>query len=187
LRSPPQGGRVGGPSHRRFGACLSRTGLCAQSTAFALVRTYAHSDLTSFTTHGWKAYGLADIQAHPDRFFSQFSSRLKLRVETVKPDQREQGDQPDGAPKPQERVEQWDVLAGLRNYATEHVVLIGKPGSGKSTSLERLLWEEAEKALNNPIARIPVLVKLRECSWFCGIAVSAVPLGTGQRPIPQDF
>jgi hypothetical protein len=66
-----QGGRVGSPSHRRFGACLSRTGLCAQSTAFALVRTYAHSDLTSFTTHGWKAYGLADIQAHPDRFFSQ--------------------------------------------------------------------------------------------------------------------
>jgi HEAT repeat protein len=94
----------------------------------------------------------------------QFSSRLKLRVETVKPDKAEQGNQPDGAQEPQERVEQWDVLAGLRNYAAEHVVLIGKPGSGKSTSLERLLWEEAEKALQDPNARIPVLVKLRRCT-----------------------
>ena len=94
----------------------------------------------------------------------RFSSRLKLRVETVKPDQQAQGNQLDGAPKSQEQVEQWDVLAGLRNYAAEHVVLIGKPGSGKSTSLERLLWEEAEKALYDPTARIPVLVKLRRCT-----------------------
>ena len=94
----------------------------------------------------------------------RFSSRLKLRVETVKPDQQAQGNQPDGAPKLQERVEQWDVLAGLRNYAAEHVVLTGKPGSGKSTSLERLLWEEAENALDDPTARIPVLVKLRRCT-----------------------
>ncbi len=94
----------------------------------------------------------------------RFSSRLKLRAETVKPDKQEQGNQPDGAQEPQERVEQWDVLAGLRNYAAEHVVLIGKPGSGKSTSLERLLWEEAEKTLHDPSARIPVLVKLRRCT-----------------------
>lgn len=94
----------------------------------------------------------------------RFSSRLKLRVETVKSDQQAQGNQPDGAPKSQEQVEQWNVLAGLRNYAAEHVVLIGKPGSGKSTSLERLLWEEAEKALQDPTARIPVLVKLRRCT-----------------------
>jgi hypothetical protein len=94
----------------------------------------------------------------------RFSSRLKLRAETVKSDKREQGDQPDRSPEPQERVEQWDVLAGLRNYAAEHVVLIGKPGSGKSTSLERLLWEDAEKALQDPNARIPVLVKLRRCT-----------------------
>ncbi len=92
----------------------------------------------------------------------RFSSRLKLRVETVKPDKN--GDRHDGSPEPQEQVGQWDVLAGLRNYAAEHVVLIGKPGSGKSTSLERLLWEEAEKALQDPNARIPVLVKLRRCT-----------------------
>ncbi|MBD1872759.1 HEAT repeat domain-containing protein [Nodosilinea sp. FACHB-131] len=94
----------------------------------------------------------------------RFSLRLKLRAETGKPDQKEQGNQHDRTPKPQERMEQWDVLAGLRNYAAEHVVLIGKPGSGKSTSLERLLWEEAEKALHDSTARIPVLVKLRRCT-----------------------
>ncbi|WP_421657347.1 HEAT repeat domain-containing protein [Leptothermofonsia sp. ETS-13] len=106
------------------------------------------------------------MPAHDIASISQrrFPSRLKLRAEMVKPDKREQGDRPDGVPKLQERVEQWDVLAGLRNYAAEHVVLIGKPGSGKSTSLERLLWEEAEKALHDSDARIPVLVKLRRCT-----------------------
>jgi len=92
----------------------------------------------------------------------RFSSCLKLRAEMVK--LHKQDDQTDGAPELQERVDQWDVLAGLRNYAAEHVMLVGKPGSGKSISLERLLWEEAEKALQDPNARIPVLVKLRRCT-----------------------
>lgn len=94
----------------------------------------------------------------------RFSSPLKLRAEIVKPDKQEQGNQLDGAPELQEQIEQWDVLTGLQNYEGEHVVLIGKPGSGKSTSLERLLWEEAEKALQDPNTRIPVLVKLRRCT-----------------------
>ena len=64
----------------------------------------------------------------------------------------------------QEQVEQWDVLVGLRRYAENHVLLIGKPGSGKSTSLERLLWEEANAALQDPTARIPVFIKLRRCT-----------------------
>lgn len=90
-------------------------------------------------------------------------SRLKLRVETVKPEP-EAGDPNRPKDEQRETVEQWDVLAGLRHYATDHVVLIGKPGSGKSTSLERLLWEEAERAQQDPSARIPVLVKLRRCT-----------------------
>ncbi len=93
----------------------------------------------------------------------RFSSRLKLRVETVKRDQQGQEYPPDESPQEKERVEQWDVLEGLRQYATDHVVLIGKPGSGKSTSMERLLWEEAERALHDAKARIPVLLKLRNC------------------------
>jgi len=104
------------------------------------------------------------VQDTPSVSQPRFSSRLKLRAETVKLDKQEQDDRPGESSKPQEWVEQWDVLAGLRNYAVEHVVLVGKPGSGKSTALERLLWEEAEKALQDPKARIPVLVKLRRCT-----------------------
>jgi hypothetical protein len=54
-----------------------------------------------------------------------------------------------------------DVIDGLRQYASDHVLLVGKPGSGKSTSLNRLLLEIAREALDQPDAKIPVLVKLR--------------------------
>jgi predicted NACHT family NTPase len=69
-----------------------------------------------------------------------------------------------------EKKEILDVLEGLRKYAREHVLLIGRPGSGKSTALIRLLLEEAEGfedngdnaiATNHEKTRIPVLVELR--------------------------
>ncbi|UKO99687.1 HEAT repeat domain-containing protein [Nostoc sp. UHCC 0870] len=50
-----------------------------------------------------------------------------------------------------QQVERLDVLAGLRKYAKEHVLLVGRPGSGKSTALLRLLLEEAEKPLPQPL------------------------------------
>jgi len=53
------------------------------------------------------------------------------------------------------------VLEGIRKYAAEHVLLVGRPGSGKSTALVRLLLDEAQKALVDPQATIPVLVELR--------------------------
>ncbi len=43
-----------------------------------------------------------------------------------------------------EKVEQLPVLEGLRKYQDNHVLLVGRPGSGKSTALQRLLWEEAQ-------------------------------------------
>jgi HEAT repeat protein len=89
----------------------------------------------------------------------KFSPRLKLRVTTVKPKEEERD-----SDNQREQVEQWEALAGLRQYARDHVLLIGKPGSGKSTSLERLLWEDASNALHHPDAKIPVLVKLRRCT-----------------------
>jgi predicted NACHT family NTPase len=48
--------------------------------------------------------------------------------------------------KGEKKVERLSVLEGLRKYASEHVLLVGRPGSGKSTALARLLLEEAEKA-----------------------------------------
>ncbi|MBE8971124.1 HEAT repeat domain-containing protein, partial [Nostocales cyanobacterium LEGE 12452] len=80
---------------------------------------------------------------------------LSLMVQTV-PQQRE-GEAPD-----REKIERLNILEGLRKYAPGHVLLVGKPGSGKSTALERLLWEEAQKGKQRePNQKIPVLVELR--------------------------
>jgi len=49
-----------------------------------------------------------------------------------------------------EKIERLTVLDGLRKYALEHVLLVGRPGSGKSTALVRLVLEEAEKANLTP-------------------------------------
>lgn len=68
----------------------------------------------------------------------------------------------------QEKNEQIPVLEGIRKYAPQHVLLIGKPGSGKSTALARLLLEETKQAsshlsstLNQNQVKIPILVELR--------------------------
>ena len=56
------------------------------------------------------------------------------------------------------KLERFTVLAGVRKFAADHVLLVGRPGSGKSTALARLLLEEAQQ---NSAALIPVLVELR--------------------------
>ncbi len=67
----------------------------------------------------------------------------------------------------QQKGEQLPVLEGLRKYAPEHVLLVGKPGSGKSTSLRQLLWEESRCCLEaieqgkSEIPPIPILIELR--------------------------
>jgi HEAT repeat protein/energy-coupling factor transporter ATP-binding protein EcfA2 len=68
-----------------------------------------------------------------------------------------QGEQTDSS---QERVvEQLPVLDGLRKYALgdqrEHVILAGRPGSGKSTALQQLRLALATEGL------VPVLVQLK--------------------------
>ena len=57
-----------------------------------------------------------------------------LMVETVKQEK-------------EEKTERLTVIEGLRKYSNNHVLLIGRPGSGKSTALLRLLVETAQNHL----------------------------------------
>ncbi|MEG4250261.1 HEAT repeat domain-containing protein [Microcoleus sp. Pol10D4] len=64
--------------------------------------------------------------------------------------------------KPETKIDRLEVLAGLRKYVSQgNVLLVGKPGSGKSTVLQRFRWELALKALKEGDRQIPVLVQLR--------------------------
>jgi predicted NACHT family NTPase len=76
-----------------------------------------------------------------------------LMVQTVERDAQQRSKE--------EKIERLSVLEGLQKYASEHVLLVGRPGSGKSTALVRLLVATAQQALQNPHSQIPVLVELR--------------------------
>lgn len=81
---------------------------------------------------------------------------VSLMVQTWQPKQRE------GMPSEnKEKVERLPVLDFMRKYTENNVLLIGKPGSGKSTALQRLLWEDAQAIIQGEKRKIPVLVELR--------------------------
>ena len=64
--------------------------------------------------------------------------------------------------KPETKIDRLEVLTGLRKYVQQgNVLLVGKPGSGKSTVLQRFRWELALEALKEGDRQIPVLVQLR--------------------------
>ena len=88
------------------------------------------------------------------REFYTSTEASQLTVQVVQSEVEEQ------PPDLQKKIERWSVLEGIRKYAATHVLLSGRPGSGKSTALRRLLLEEAEQSLQE-FQTIPVLVELR--------------------------
>jgi HEAT repeat protein len=85
-----------------------------------------------------------------------------LMVQTVDKEKAEsQKEKGEEEKEKKEKIERLPVLEGICKYAAEHVLLVGRPGSGKSTALARLLLQEAENALSIAGAKIPVLVELR--------------------------
>ena len=114
------------------------------------------NSLCNTYTQWWKFGTLKDVveakqvESEPSTLPFEFG----LMVQTVERDAQQRG-------KEEQKVERLSVLEGLQKYAPNHVLLVGRPGSGKSTALVRLLVATAQQALQNPHSPIPVLVELR--------------------------
>ncbi|NJM48351.1 MAG: hypothetical protein HC860_21050 [Alkalinema sp. RU_4_3] len=80
--------------------------------------------------------------AESQGFYTSTDAILPLKVQSVERQERD----PDHQPSVQ-KVEQLPVLEGLRRYALgekrEHVLLAGRPGSGKSMALRQLVVQLA--------------------------------------------
>ena len=84
----------------------------------------------------WKVYTLTDVVGR-QRVEAESPPLLEFVVEMVQPAKEQPGEA-------QQKTERLGVLEGLRKYAADHVLLVGRPGSGKSTALARLLLEQAQ-------------------------------------------
>ncbi|MGD1714324.1 HEAT repeat domain-containing protein, partial [Dapis sp. BLCC M172] len=104
----------------------------------------------------WEVYTLTDVAGKKPVEQRQNISPLLdlgLMVQTIAEEKQRE--------RPEEKIERLTVLEGLRKYAPNHVLLVGRPGSGKSTALARLLLEEADKVRSGENGHIPILIELR--------------------------
>lgn len=97
-----------------------------------------------------RSYTIKDIVGQP---LPPQEKLPQIMVKTLPQWQRESNLSP-------EKTERLTILEGLRKYASDHVLLIGRSGSGKSIALNLLWQEQARRALNRESDKIPVLVKL---------------------------
>jgi HEAT repeat protein len=95
----------------------------------------------------------------------QFYIETLVTLATPKVDRQAPREETSASCQAVERLPPVPVLTGLRQYALgeqqEHVLLAGRPGLGKSTTLKQLLLELAEVALTDETQPIPVLVELK--------------------------
>ncbi|BAZ37949.1 hypothetical protein NIES4101_38750 [Calothrix sp. NIES-4101] len=137
----------------------------------------------------WDSYTITDVvgKNHNQQVAKSLLfdlQALTIKPEAIKPEREllpQAEEERELLPQTKEEREILNVLEGLRKYAREHVLLIGRPGSGKSTALVRSLLEEAkgfvdggDKSVIARVAKqneaisptagktqIPVLVELR--------------------------
>ncbi|GET44009.1 NACHT domain-containing protein [Microseira wollei] len=94
----------------------------------------------------WKAYGFID--EIDDSTWFEFELDSKTQEKPIKPGE-----------KPTEKTQ--PVLAAIRDYAHEKILIAASPGAGKSTLLARVMSDAAQQAIKNPELPIPVLVELK--------------------------
>jgi predicted NACHT family NTPase len=106
------------------------------------VQPYLRAIATTYAKW-WQFYTLTDAQTKTQQEPSPFD--FGLMVQTV---ERRSPNPDNPQDKDKEKIERFPVLEGIRKYVTEHrqVLLVGRPGSGKSTMLARLLLEEAQNS-----------------------------------------
>ncbi|NER95326.1 MAG: NACHT domain-containing protein [Symploca sp. SIO1B1] len=110
----------------------------------------------------WEVYTLTEVFGKQQRQKQEKKPMLLDFELMVQPVEQEQEKRDREKKEEKERIERLGVLEGLRKYAAEHVLLVGRPGSGKSTALVRLLLEEAQRRREGEeVRKIPVLVELR--------------------------
>ncbi|MEI6429284.1 MAG: HEAT repeat domain-containing protein, partial [Pseudanabaena sp. ELA607] len=118
-------------------------------------------------------------QSQPDFF------ELMMQVVHPQPENKKISEQE--ADKKDQNAEPPIPVLEIYKYAQDHVLLMGKAGSGKSTALQQLLLNKAQEAQRNSEALIPVLVKLRSWQSFPSvIALIQDVLETGiQRQLDE--
>lgn len=134
---------------------------------------------------GFSAYlqsVIADYEKQRDRY-----TLTDLQVEHREEQKASERSPVDPKQQSEIKVERLEVLAGLRKYVHKgHVLLVGKPGSGKSTALQRLRWELAQATLVDERQPIPVLVALRGDHPILD-AIGAEFRRTGERVKPEEI
>ncbi len=107
----------------------------------------------------WEHYTLTDAVGEVEQPQPEQPSIFDfgLMVQTV----AKEKDEANPPQEKQEKTERLPVLEGIRKYADGHVLLVGRPGSGKSTALIRLVLEVATETLKEGQGQIPILVELR--------------------------
>ncbi len=104
----------------------------------------------------WWAHGvLTDTEREQVEPFD-----FDLHVKEVKPQQ----DRGTSSESPSAPAPPLPVIQALHQYVagTKHVLLVGRPGAGKTKTLIRYLLKLAKQALDDPSAKIPILVQLKD-------------------------
>jgi predicted NACHT family NTPase len=102
---------------------------------------------------------LVESYQEKEHLYTLTDLQVEVRLE-ISPQEKSQPPSPKN--KPETKIDRLEVISGIRKYLRDgNVLLAGKPGSGKSTVLQRFRWELAREALEDCDRPIPILVQLR--------------------------